>query len=88
MISWHCTNCLISWAPYQAKGGCPACGHGVVARQAAPSPDAVPEYLKARKVAEDKADAESLAARWTEYAQAWDAEQLAAEAMEFLRTVA
>lgn len=87
-LCWHCTNCEISWSPYQARDGCPVCGQGLVAKQENPSPNAVPEFLEARKVAEDRADAEALASRWLEYAHAWDAEVLAAEAQEFLRTVA
>ena len=88
MMSWHCSNCDINWSPHQATQGCPVCGSGVHRVHGQPSPDTVPRFLKARQVAEDKADAAALAARWTEYAQAWDAEVLAAEALEFLRTVA
>lgn len=87
MISWHCVNCMVGWYPYMAKGGCPACGHGVIARQEPASPNAMAEYTKARQAAADKADAEALTARWDEYVAAWDAEVLAGEAMEFLRSV-
>jgi hypothetical protein len=34
MLSHRCNECEVNWAPYQAMNSCPACGRGVVRRQA------------------------------------------------------
>lgn len=44
-MSYHCSECLVSWWPYQAKGGCcPGCGGGTSFRQERADDDAQPLY--------------------------------------------
>lgn len=48
-MSYFCSECLVNWWPYQAKGGCcPRCGRGTTRRQEPASDDAEPLFVIAR----------------------------------------
>ncbi len=48
-VSYFCSQCLVNWWPYQAKGGCcPRCGGGTSFRQEPASDDAEPLFVIAR----------------------------------------
>jgi hypothetical protein len=48
-MSYFCSECLVNWWPYQAKGGCcPRCGGGTRLRQEPASDDAEPQFVIAR----------------------------------------
>lgn len=52
-MSCYCSECVVNWWPFQAKGGCcPRCGGGTVCRQE-PASDEVDElFAVARRAAE------------------------------------
>ncbi len=48
-MSYYCSECVVNWWPYQAKGGCcPRCGGGTVRRQEPASDDADAQFALAR----------------------------------------
>lgn len=52
-MSYYCSECVVNWWPYQAKGGCcPRCGGGTVRRQEPASDDADAQFALARAEAE------------------------------------
>lgn len=52
-MSYYCSECVVNWWPYQAKGGCcPRCGGGTVRRQEPASDDADAQFALARQEAE------------------------------------
>jgi len=51
-MSYYCSECVVNWWPYQAKGGCcPRCGGGTVRRQEPASDDADAQFALARAAA-------------------------------------
>ena len=52
-MSYYCSECVVNWWPYQAKGGCcPRCGGGTMRRQEPASDDADAQFAHARREAE------------------------------------
>ena len=52
-MSYYCSECVVSWWPYQARGGCcPRCGGGTSRRQEPASDDAAALFELARAEAE------------------------------------
>lgn len=52
-MSYFCSECVVNWWPYQAKGGCcPRCGGGTVRRPEPAGEDADAQFALARQEAE------------------------------------
>ncbi|MFP5364080.1 MAG: hypothetical protein ACLGI5_15285 [Thermoleophilia bacterium] len=52
-MSHYCSECVVNWWPFQAKGGCcPSCGGGTVRRQEPASDEADELFAVARRAAE------------------------------------
>ena len=48
-MTYHCSECVVNWWPYQAKGGCcPTCGGGTVRRNEPASEEADRMHRRAR----------------------------------------
>lgn len=52
-MTYHCSECLVNWWPYQtAAGACPKCGGGTVRRHEPASDEAEALHRRARTDAE------------------------------------
>lgn len=52
-MTYYCSECVVSWWPYQARDGCcPSCGGGTTRRQEPASDDVDIQFARARKEAE------------------------------------
>jgi uncharacterized Zn finger protein (UPF0148 family) len=48
-MTYHCSECLVNWWPYQARGGCcPTCGGGTTRRNEPASEEAVRMHKRPR----------------------------------------
>jgi hypothetical protein len=52
-VTYYCSECVVNWWPYQAKGGCcPTCGGGTVRRNEPASEEADKLHRRARTESE------------------------------------
>lgn len=52
-MTYYCSECVVNWWPYQAKGGCcPTCGGGTVRRNEPASEEADRLHRRPRTEAE------------------------------------